>query len=73
MVTTTLTAMMGTCVRRSTFFTIDENGVPISRAKAHVMRDDEVVMPVAQAQVRMSTTAPMTVAPGMDLTLSAEC
>lgn len=70
MTTTTPTAIMGTWVRGSTLLRIREKGVPRSRAKAQVMRDAEVMIPVAHAQVRMSTMAPMTVAPATDRTLS---
>lgn len=65
--------MMGTRVRRSTFISVDAKGTPLSRAKAQVIREAEVVMPVAQAQVRMRMMAPITVAQGMLLILSTWC
>ena len=67
---TTITAMMGTLVRRSTLPRNLEKGSPLSRAKDQVMRDAVVVMPTEQHQVRIRTTAPMVKAPLRFPTLS---
>lgn len=71
-VVTTPTAMMGTLVRLSTLLMMEENGVPLSRAKDQVIRDAVVVMPMAHAHVRTRTTAPIAVAPAMDWTPSVQ-
>jgi len=58
--------------RLDTVLRMVAQGVPLSLAKDQVMRDAVVMMPVAHAQVKARTTAPIAVAPAVDLTLSVE-
>ena len=69
---TVKSAIFGTLVRCETLLRMDENGVPLSRAKDQVIREAVVMMPVAHAHVSNRTMAPIAVAPAVERTLSVQ-